>query len=163
MESEEPAQQIAATWRRHNDVMLYLLDQIPREGLRAVPAESRGRDVAAQLFHLIRVREGWAHYHATGRRPKLDRYDKERPPTKAQLKRGLRESGRVVEAFLLRAVQEDAKPRLFGKQIVRWFGYLLSHESHHRGQIMLALKQSGLRLPERVAVDGLWGKWIYGK
>jgi uncharacterized damage-inducible protein DinB len=44
---------------------------------------------------------------------------------------------------------------------VRWLGHLISHESHHHGQIALALKQSGMKLPEGVAVKGLWGKWIF--
>lgn len=30
-------------------------------------------------------------------------------------------------------------------------------------EILLALKQSGLRLDDEVAVQGVWGKWIYGK
>ena len=31
------------------------------------------------------------------------------------------------------------------------------------GQILLALKQSGERLPDRVALNGVWGRWIDGR
>jgi uncharacterized damage-inducible protein DinB len=163
MERDELVEQVLAVWRRHQEILLYLLDEIPEQALTAKPAGSRGRDVARVFYHLERVRRGWLHHHETGERPKLPRRDKGPPPSKAELRRGLGESGAGVEAWLERALAGEARPRMFGKQPLRWLAYLLAHESHHRGQIALALKQSGHKLTEKVAVQGLWGRWIFGR
>jgi len=163
MESKELERQVVRAWRRHNDILLLLLRSVPAEGFVAVPTGSRGRDVARQFNHLNRVRLGWVHYHRTGARPKLPRGDKGPRPSRAELRAALTTSGKEVSAFMQECLRGEARPRMFGRDIIRWLAYLISHESHHRGQIMLALKQSGFRLPEKVAVQGLWGKWIFGK
>jgi uncharacterized damage-inducible protein DinB len=154
---------ILAMWRRNNDVTLYLLAQVPARGMKAVPAGSKGRDVTAQFAHLAKVRRGWVEYFTTGRYPHIPKYDKTRPPSKAALRKALATSGKDVETFLRRALIGDAKPKMFGGDPLRWCGYLIAHDASHRGQILLALKQCGLRLPEKISIEGIWGKWIYGK
>jgi len=162
MDISEVVEEVRSTWNTHNEILLYLLNSVPPAALTALPAGSRGRDVVAQFAHVAKVRTGWLRYHLTGVRPSLGRYDKTRPPTKAELARALRESGDAVGRFLEDALTRDVKPRMFGRQALRWMGYLIAHESHHRGQIVLALKQSGVKLSQEVTLNGLWGKWIFG-
>ena len=163
MERGEVIRQIQGSWIRHNDILLFLLTEVPEKAMTAKPANLRGRDVARQFAHLARVREGWVHYHRSGKRPKLPRVDKGEPPSRAVLKRSLVDTGKNVGDFLAEALEGEAKPRMFRGEVIRWMAYLISHESHHRGSIMLALKQGGFRLPEKVAVRGLWGRWISGQ
>jgi uncharacterized damage-inducible protein DinB len=161
-ELDQAGERLLAGWLRHNEILLYLVKELPTEGFAAVPTACRGRDVARQLAHVIRVRLGWLEYHRTGKRPQLGRAGGRRP-SRAQLTAGLRTSGARVETYVRACLQGKSRPRLFGKDVVRWLLYLISHESQHRGQVLLALKQSRLRLPERISIQGIWGSWIFGK
>lgn len=154
--------QVLNTWKIHNDINLYLLGAIPRAGFQAVPIGSRGRTVVEQFVHMNRIRVGWLHFHRTGKRPQLEGA-KGANPSRTELKKVFVGSGKAVSKFLTAAFWGEAAPKAFGKNALRWMGYLISHESHHRGQIMLALKQNGMRLPEKISIPGLWGKWMWGK
>ena len=158
--ADSVAEQVLDTWRRNNDILLHLLAGIPKHGFEALPAGSRGRTVALQFAHLDKVRRGWLQYHLTGKQDRLPRADKENPPSPAQLKKALKESGKAVEDYLARALRGEEKTRMFGGQPVRWMAYLIAHEAHHRGNMLLALKQSGQRVPDKVALEGLWMAWM---
>ena len=152
--------QILNAWRIHNRISLDLLRTIPAAGFQAVPEGSKGRNVARQFLHMQRVRVGWLFYHETGKRPHLPKEDS--LPGRRQLRAALGKSGREIERFLGRSLEGKARTRAFKGEPLRWMAYLISHESHHRGQILLALKQQGMRLPDETALRGLWGTWIWG-
>ncbi|MEQ1895453.1 MAG: DinB family protein [Planctomycetota bacterium] len=157
------AREVVAAWKRHQKHLVFLLTKIPEKQLAAVPLSSKGRDVARQFAHMNRTRLGWLHFHATGQKPELPKSGAGERPKKAELKKALAASGKAIEELLASSLRGEARVRLFGKSPVRWMTYLVEHEAHHRGSILLALKQSGFTLPEEVLAKGLWGDWIFGK
>ena len=163
MSDDRLIEQILNTWQIHNGVNLYLLDNIPKKGFEAVPLSSEGRNVAQVFAHIHHVRLRWLEYNAAEVASKVPRFHRRVSPSGAKLKAALRASGRAVEALLRGTLQGRGRIKAFNHQPVRWMAYLISHESHHRGQIVLALKQCGMRLPRKVAIAGLWEQWYWGK
>jgi len=152
-------ERVLSAWRAHQRIQLALIEAIPDAGFEAVPTGSRGRTVAAQLVHCQKVRLGWLVYHETGKRPTKGDRIPEPKPTRAALGKAFETSGRKVERFLASALRGEAKVRMFDRNPVQWMAYLISHESHHRGQILLALKQNGMRQGDAIALDAIWGGW----
>lgn len=154
--SLDPEKEIIDTWNINNRINLYLLEAIQPEALNDLSA-SKGRNVAQQFAHLHNVRLMWLKAAAPELMEGLEKVEKEAAADKKLLARSLKESGKAMEALFKKAVKEG-KVKGFKPHVTAFLGYILAHESHHRGQIALSLKQSGHALDKKIA----YGIWEWG-
>lgn len=153
MPADMLAGQIVDTWRIHHRTGLYLLDAIAPEALADV-GPTKGRSVAKTFAHLHAVRLMWLKAAAPELLEGLEKLGDDDAPDHAALRAALEASAVAIERLLERGL-EAGKISGFKPHPVAFLGYLVSHESHHRGQIMVALKANG-HLPDRKVQYGIW-------
>jgi uncharacterized damage-inducible protein DinB len=146
-------EQVVETWAIHNRINLYLLDAVPVEALgESIP---KNRTVYDQFAHIHNVRLMWLKAAAPALLEGLDKLETKTVGTKGQLREALEGSGKAIEELLRKAIAEGGKVKGFKPHVVAFLGYLISHESHHRGQIGWTLKYCGHPVDKKVAF-GLW-------
>ena len=61
----------------------------------------------------------------------------------------------LAAGFLEQCAVGIAKRRCFKKGVIATLGYCIAHESHHRGNILLTLKECGHKLDQKTQY-ALW-------
>ena len=151
------ADPLLETWQIHNRIHLYLLDAIADEALAAA-LNPKSRSVWGLLAHVHNVRLMWLKSAAPDLMEGVAKLETKIAGSRAELRTALEASGRAVEELLRRGVVAGGKIKGFKPHATAFLGYLISHESHHRGQVGWTLKNTGHPLDQKTA----YGIWEWG-
>jgi uncharacterized damage-inducible protein DinB len=146
--------QLIETWMIHNRINLYLLNAVPEAALAAA-FSPKNRTVWDLFAHIHNVRLMWLQSAAPELLDGLEKLETKSVGTKRHLAGAMESSGGAVAGLLRKALAAGGKVKGFKPHAVAFLGYLISHESHHRGQIGWTLKASGQPLDKKTAF-GLW-------
>ncbi|HEV2835650.1 MAG TPA: DinB family protein [Pyrinomonadaceae bacterium] len=149
-----PENQLLETWQIHDRINLYLLDAVDPQSLSSHSA-SKGRSVGEQFAHIHNVRLMWLKSAAPELLKDLAKVENEQANDKKLLAKSLAASGKAIGTLLAQSLETGGKVKGFKPHAAAFLGYLISHESHHRGQIALSLKQAGKPLDKKISY-GLW-------
>ena len=132
----------------------YLIENLPAEAWRAEPPQNKGREIAAIVAHMHNVRVMWLKA-AGGKVPEqLDRH-KVMP---VQARKALETSRAALREVLQAAISTYGRVKDFRPDVAGFFGYLIAHDAHHRGQIAMLARQ----VDHPVSQKAMFGMWEWG-
>ncbi len=147
--------ELLAAWRANNRISFYLIEHISDEGMLCTLSKRGGRDVARQFAHLHNIRIAQLVGRAKDLAEGLEKFEGKISPSKSELRSAFEASGEAIEAFLVALAVGEPKRRGFKRGLFTALSYFVSHESHHRGNILLTLKTAGHGL-DRVKQYAIW-------
>ena len=134
--------ELVETWVTHGRLNQYLLAGISEAGL-AADMNGKGRTVFALFAHIHNVRLMWLKSVSPDLLIGLEKIEPKPIMTSADLKAGLVQSGQAIASLIELSEAAGGRVKGFKPHVTAFVGYLISHESHHRGQIEWALRMSG--------------------
>jgi uncharacterized damage-inducible protein DinB len=141
------------TWEINEKMNEFLLKGI-KENQLSDRSALKGRSVAEQFAHIHNVRLMWLKAASPVLLENQKKLEKEDAVTKLDLMEYLQQSSQTVSKLLEESFA-TGRVKGFKPHPEAFLGYLIAHEAHHRGQIILVLKENG-HMPDKKVLYGLW-------
>jgi uncharacterized damage-inducible protein DinB len=139
----------------HERINQYMIENLSDEAWSEKTPDGKGRTVRAMAAHMHNVRLMWLK--AILKEANLPAQLDKDSCSRAEALRAFGQSHQMLEDVLREALPKG-KVKGFSPDAVSFFAYLVSHESHHRGQIAWLAKRLGHPLPKTVE----FGMWEWG-
>jgi uncharacterized damage-inducible protein DinB len=131
-----------------------LLSSLDDAAWQADSPTGKGRSIADVAAHIHHVRLMWLS--AADKSAKIPAKLEPDKATREQVQAALKASAIAMEKLLAKALEDPSgKVPNFKPDVVSFVGYLIAHDSHHRGQIAMMARQVGHPIPAKAGF-GLW-------
>ncbi|HEX6176775.1 MAG TPA: DinB family protein [Thermoanaerobaculia bacterium] len=158
------AEIILPVWHTANRVTTFLVENLPRDLMTAALPASPRRTIGTLVTHLHNVRCMWVR--TLGEEHGLvppEKIDRAHVLQRRQLVAALQRSGRAVGKLLQLGCDHGGTIppsrryvwRNLQLDVGHVLAYLVAHEAHHRGQIVMAARELGRSLSAETT-EGLW-------
>ena len=148
--------QLAESWLINDRVMGQFISQLTPEALAATLSTRGGRNVGQQLVHVYQVRRSKIELANKTRAKGLVVLEREDGHDGEGLLEAFDASGRAIAEIVRQSAENEGHITGFKRGVCAWVGYLIAHDSHHRGHALLTMKQCKIKRPADLQM-GLWG------
>lgn len=147
-------EQIITMWQVNQRVTETVIKALPADVLD-MRSGAKGRNISAQFAHIHSVRRMWLEVEDKKLVADLLKPDPKTQYNNTELIAMLQASSKAIEQMIKICSAKEYKSKAGKRGLLPLIGYLIAHESHHRGAILLTAKQNGFSLPESLKY-GIW-------
>ena len=146
---------LVQTWLINARINVYVLDALTLEQYETTIA--KGKAVNSHFSHMHSVRMMWLKSAAQNLLEGIDKRDGTACSVE-EIRTALEQSAHAIAELISLAETPEGRIKGFKPHCSAFVSYLIAHESYHRAQLELGLRQAGLPLTDSLA----YGTWEWG-